>query len=934
MFTHLKTHPKVLSNHLFNGKVILSSLFLSCLFISSPSDAYQLKELERLTNTNSIIEDKFGYIWLTGQHGLMRYDGQKINNLSDTFHSSSVPFIWTHDIEENGDNLVVSTETRGVWLVNSYSGESTQLPININNYSAYFTTFFNGQYYIYTSTPDNIYRYDPSTLKTSLIKSRFSITGLVKTSKGVFAYSNHGLYQIFKDKVQLIKPGKIDAATSSENEIFFSIDRKLFSYKDSKEHTAVNIKSPLISITLGNAKESLFAIDNKNVITRFDRKLMPIKHNFNATFNAQTYKLYHDKSNALWAITSQGTFIITEANHTNYDKTFDVMFNSIEVASYNDEIIIGSYGAGIHTLKSSQLFPDNINDQLVGSAKIVTDIEVVNHYLYIATFNGLWRYDFLNKKIIQIALDLQDKILLKISYHNNLLYLSSDSEGAIIFNPKTMRVSQKIDDTFSLNSFEVIDTLPIGNSIWMATSSGISILNLTTNEVENLDLKGSSKVISLVYSEKKIFAFTNGDGVFVYNQNRELLSHFANNVRFSYSKLINGIIWAPSRTGLYQIKPENNQVTIVSGTENYAFTGEPINVNNKIYIGHYAGIIELPVELQSTYNSPVYISNTNVSGKEYLNAMKIDSNSSNDVISFNISSLDYRSGLPKKYKYKINNGTWHNLPNNTLTLTGLSSGTYNVEMKGTNSLGQWSSTNALTTIEVAYPWYWTLQLRIIYAVTAICAILYGLWLLFLRTTSISKVHQLLEGELQSKGKRALSISRSLRLSLNLLEKGNTPNAIQVIEQSIETLEQINKQKEPDNLYGNSLAVAIPFLSEHLNNKYHIKLNTSIEIDESKLSYELLSDIYKITYESITSSLLNSESKSYEVNLQEFKSKLWLTISDDEDSFAHFNSAITFNMAMYYVRKIAQKYNASVNTFDAIDDKGSQLVISFPLMTLS
>ena len=37
--------------------------------------------------------------------------------------------------------------------------------------------------------------------------------------------------------------------------------------------------------------------------------------------------------------------------------------------------------------------------------------------------------------------------------------------------------------------------------------------------------------------------------------------------------------------------------------------------------------------------------------------------------------------------------------------------------------------------------------------------------------------------------------------------------------------------------------------------------------------------------------------------------------------------------MYYIRQIAQKYKASVNTFDE-QDKGSQLVISIPLMNIS
>ena len=94
-----------------------------------------------------------------------------------------------------------------------------------------------------------------------------------------------------------------------------------------------------------------------------------------------------------------------------------------------------------------------------------------------------------------------------------------------------------------------------------------------------------------------------------------------------------------------------------------------------------------------------------------------------------------------------------------------------------------------------------------------------------------------------------------------------------------------------------------------------------------------SDIYKIIYEAIISAVLNDTGRQFNVLIQIFKQKLWLTIGDDRNSFNHFTNKISFDMAMYYIRQIAHKYNASINTFDE-QKKGSQLVISFPLMKLS
>ena len=61
--------------------------------------------------------------------------------------------------------------------------------------------------------------------------------------------------------------------------------------------------------------------------------------------------------------------------------------------------------------------------------------------------------------------------------------------------------------------------------------------------------------------------------------------------------------------------------------------------------------------------------------------------------------------------------------------------------------------------------------------------------------------------------------------------------------------------------------------------------------------------------------------------------MWLTITNDENGFSKFKSKINFDISMYYIRQIANKYNASFNVFDK-DNSSSQLTISIPLMNIS
>ncbi len=286
---------------------------------------------------------------------------------------------------------------------------------------------------------------------------------------------------------------------------------------------------------------------------------------------------------------------------------------------------------------------------------------------------------------------------------------------------------------------------------------------------------------------------------------------------------------------------------------------------------------------------------------------------------------------------------FENVSGNQITLTGLASGNYHIAIQGTNSLGQWSDFYAYTEINVSYPWYWTPTMWGVYSVGSVLLLLITAWLLYLRSQSISQIHQLLSADLKTRGKSALIVSRNLSLAGQLFENQETKNTVstdsslqkvkQIIAESLDELGKHNDSDEPDNLSGNSLITAMPYFSDYFHNKYHVNIEHKIELDLHNLSYEMQADIYKVIYEAISSAILNSNGRNFSIVIQEFKRKIWLTIKDDENSFSNFNNKIHFDMAMYYIRQIANKYNGSVNTFND-QEKGSQLVLSIPLMNIS
>ena len=152
---------------------------------------------------------------------------------------------------------------------------------------------------------------------------------------------------------------------------------------------------------------------------------------------------------------------------------------------------------------------------------------------------------------------------------------------------------------------------------------------------------------------------------------------------------------------------------------------------------------------------------------------------------------------------------------------------------------------------------------------------------------------------------------------------------QLLRRQSSILDNQQRSNEPDNLEDKSLAIALPYLAEYIQKKYHVSVKIKTEILEERFSYELRADIYKIIYEALTSAIANGDGNKFAVQLQTFKDKIWLTISDDKNSFIHYKNSITFDMAMYLIRQIGKKHQATINTFDE-EEKGSQLVINIPL----
>lgn len=896
--------------------------------------------LSNFKKLNNIVQDNEGYIWVTGHNGVTRYDGERTITFAENDKNWKAPFIWTHEIhpaETLGTNeMLIATENHGVWQLNSTTGKSTPIDDDVGNTSIYNVFYFKNHVYFYTMSPRALYKYSEDTGKTTQISKETRLISFFRWQERLFGYNSKEIYEFTDDSLETIKEGSIELLVSTNNAIFYvSEDSLIRIATDSKEYS-IPLVRPLMAITNSADNSQIFTLDIDGKISLYDQGLNELQHRYEGINGKVFEKMFHDKSETLWLLNSQETIRLSQQPSINHPHIFNTSTNAMDISALNDTLIIGSFGDGLQNFKGhSPIFPDDINARLSGAAKRIMDTEIFNGEVYFATFDGLWAYDIETQAITRVNIGNDSQILLKMRVVEGKMYIGTDQNGFIIYDLKTKSVERVIDASYPFTSPEVIDVLPVdGNKIWLATSKGIDIYDPLLDEITSLILPIASKVISLEVSEGKVFASTKGNGIFVFDFSRQLLARIGKNINFSYIREISGLIWAPSDEGLFTLNPQNYQLTLIPNTENYAFASEPVELSGKVYTPHYTGIIEVPLFDQQHYNANIKISEASVSGRKQLETGSIKAFSANDLINLQLASLDYRQGQQKSFQYKINNQEWQDTLGSQISLTGLTSGQYRVAVRGTNSLGQWSKHEAFSLIEVAFPWYWTPKIKILYIALILCALFISLWLLFLRAQSIRQIHLNLTNDAKKHGKAAINISKNLHYSLELLSQNTyeieaITQAKETIQDAISDLESQSRDDEPDTLEGKSLSSALPYLAKFMHKKYHVSVNVSVDINEQAIKYELKADIYRIIYEALTSAVVNGDGAIFGIQLQIFKDKIWLTISDNKNSFIHFNNKITFDMAMYYIRQIGNKHHASINTFDE-EEKGSQLVINIPL----
>lgn len=390
----------------------------------------------------------------------------------------------------------------------------------------------------------------------------------------------------------------------------------------------------------------------------------------------------------------------------------------------NGFLWIGTWGGGISRLDLNKL-PQRIFSYLPPDIDYIAVLKYdqLNHGVWIGTNRQIFFYDIqsnsihkpLDNKLTQNILgtlgciiDKQDKLWIGTS--NGLMLIDLNTLDRKTFRCKARLLKlpeEEVNKLFFKNITGILQSKD--NTVWLS-SNGYGICCL-----QEKDGKYHGKT------------FTKNDGL-------------VNNSCISLLESDNGLIWIGTGNGISCLNPESRQFVNYSKSDGlndvqfYWNAGYKSKVSNKIYFGSMSGLTEIDGNIKDgnktarkvTFTKLQVLNKTVNSTKEFFAkediayAKKIELHESDKSFVIEFSAMDYNNPSAVNYSYRMLgfDDKWISAPADRrfVSYTNLGAGTYRLQVRCSNSSGEWSNEISELVIIVHpyfYKTYWFIGLVVL-----------------------------------------------------------------------------------------------------------------------------------------------------------------------------------------------------------------------------
>ena len=563
----------------------------------------------------TMFQDSKGYIWLGTNDGLNRYNGYeyKIYNYEEDQNSISHNGI-TDITEDDYGNIWVST-VQGVNKINPSTGEISNYTESNNKIKEDSTTEIiktkDNKIVVGTYEGLSIFNEEKDCFEVILDESDGIISNIVYSldedkDGNIWIGTSLGVNKISKDfKILETYPTNGDENSLGETEIYNI-------YCDDEKEL----------VWVGSSNLGIFKIDtNTKEITRYSND----PNDENSLPDNQIGAILRDDKGNLWVGTSNGLAYYNEEKdnfqiykNKIYDKN-SLVYNHVKSLMQDKEGIIwvGTYsGLSIFDTESSikhyKAGPDD--DYLLSENMVHGIYEDDEGYLWVGSkTKGVSIID--REKQTSSVISIENNNIIKndtindITGYKDFIFIATDG-GVLKIDKKSKTMkSYTIEDNLVNDAVKDILVDDKGY-LWIGTISGLSIINIETDEIINMnDYISTDKYIKHMYQDDEgnyFLGLLKDEGLCYINVKNKTIKYYKhdedNKTSISSDRIryINGDskgnIWIGTSYGLNKFDKKSEtfkRYTVKDGIANNTIYGVLVDNNDDIWISTNKGISKI-----------------------------------------------------------------------------------------------------------------------------------------------------------------------------------------------------------------------------------------------------------------------------------------------------------------------------------------------------
>lgn len=701
-------------------------------------------KLNLLTKSiNFIKKDESGDIWVGYEGGLakLHFKADNLIETEDVYRSKSSVSAF---LQFNG-NIFVGADNEVFRLIKGNNGVYTKVIAGegITSFSGPVNILYYDNGLIWIGTTNGLFKYDP----TIEVLTKYTTNPLQSNS----------LSSSYITSINKIKNGQLLIGTF--------IGLNIYDYRtDAFEHITYENNSNGLSLN-NNFVSCVYVDENSiwigtekggvNLLTPDIKMFTNVDHspeNPSSLSKNPVNSIFEDNSGDLWVGTVEGGLNFQKKGTTGFthfysqfDNPKTLSHNSVSCirTDFNGDYWFGTWGKGINKMKANDKFhpvfqqfyhtetqkKSLINDFV---AAMVSDKK--NNGLWVGTRDGLDFLDFETENFIHVLdylpVDKHLKFITELYIdHKQRLWVGTANGLFCIYLDKTNLKQNKI----VYRHFRYILTNPQSHKI----------------EKINCILETKSG---------RIWFGSYGDGIYTFNekddsmlfQNFDVSTGLLDNVIYGMLEDDAGRIWMSTDKGLCSFNPSRNSsrsFTKADGLESNQFYWDAHfkDHDGKMYFGNVAGFTffdplkSVPVLFKNkatitrikVLNEDVFPAGSNnfVRNLKFSdnNLKQIELRESDKAFSIEFSALCYNLADKIKYAYRLNgfDNNWTEVSSDRrfANFTNLKFGTYELQIRCTNTDGTWSDLYTTLEIKVIPPFYKTWWFLLL----LVSSILYGIY---------------------------------------------------------------------------------------------------------------------------------------------------------------------------------------------------------------